>query len=111
MVNDNYDVIVIGAGPIGGYLAWKLKTHGLTVLLLEEHSEIGRPFQCAGMVNPSAMERVGALDTVLTRIWGARMYSPSGTEIQIGKPETTRTWSVCRKLFDERVVKLSLIHI
>ncbi|MEC8938234.1 MAG: NAD(P)/FAD-dependent oxidoreductase, partial [Candidatus Thermoplasmatota archaeon] len=108
MLNDNYDVIVIGAGPIGGYLAWKLKTHGLTVLLLEEHSEIGRPFQCAGMVNPSAMERVGALDTVLTRIWGARMYSPSGTEIQIGKPETTRTWSVCRKLFDERVVKLSL---
>ncbi|MED6312669.1 MAG: NAD(P)/FAD-dependent oxidoreductase [Candidatus Thermoplasmatota archaeon] len=108
MVNDNYDVIVIGAGPIGGYLAWKLRTHGLTVLLLEEHSEIGRPFQCAGMVNPSAMERVGALDTVLTRIWGARMYSPSGTEIQIGKPETTRTWSVCRKLFDERVVKLAL---
>ena len=108
LLNDNYDVIVIGAGPIGGYLAWKLKTHGLTVLLLEEHSEIGRPFQCAGMVNPSAMERVGALDTVLTRIWGARMYSPSGTEIQIGKPETTRTWSVCRKLFDERVVKLSL---
>ena len=108
MVNDNYDVIVIGAGPIGGYLAWKLKTHGLTVLLLEEHSEIGRPFQCAGMVNPSAMERVGALDTVLTRIWGARMYSPSGTEIQIGQPETTTTWSVWRKLFDERVVKLSL---
>ena len=108
LVNDNYDVIVIGAGPIGGYLAWKLKTHGLTVLLLEEHSEIGRPFQCAGMVNPSAMERVGALDTVLPRIWGARMYSPSGTEIQIGKPETTRTWSVCRKLCDERVVKLAL---
>ena len=75
---------------------------------MEEHSEIGRPFQCAGMVNPSAMDRIGAFDTVLTRIWGARMYSPSGTEILIGNPDTTRTWSVCRKLFDERVVQLSL---
>ena len=36
------------------------------------------------------------------------MYSPSGTEIVIGEPNTTRTWSVCRKLFDERVVQLSL---
>ncbi len=108
MLRDNYDVIVIGAGPVGGYLAWKLTEKGLTVLLVEEHAEIGRPFQCAGMVNPSAMDRIGAFDTVLTRIWGARMYSPSGTEIRIGNSETTRTWSVCRKLFDERVVQLSL---
>ncbi len=108
MLRDNYDVVVIGAGPVGGYLAWKLTQNGLTVLLVEEHSEIGRPFQCAGMVNPSAMDRIGAFDTVLTRIWGARMYSPSGTEILIGNPDTTRTWSVCRKLFDERVVQLSL---
>ena len=89
MLRDNYDVIVIGAGPVGGYLAWRLTQNGLTVLLVEEHSEIGRPFQCAGMVNPSAMERIGAFDTVLTRIWGARMYSPSGTEILIGNPDTT----------------------
>jgi len=108
LLRDNYDVIVIGAGPVGGYLAWKLTEKGLTVLLVEEHAEIGRPFQCAGMVNPSAMDRIGAFDTVLTRIWGARMYSPSGTEIRIGNSETTRTWSVCRKLFDERVVQLSL---
>ena len=108
MIRDIYDVIVIGAGPVGGYLAWKLTEKGLSVLLVEEHAEIGRPFQCAGMVNPSAMDRIGAYDTVLTRIWGARMYSPSGTEIVIGDPNTTRTWSVCRKLFDERVVQLSL---
>ena len=108
MIKDYYDVIVIGAGPVGGYLAWKLTGKGLSVLLVEEHSEIGRPFQCAGMVNPSAMDRIGAFDTVMTRIWGARMYSPSGTEIATGDPNTTRTWSVCRKLFDERVVQLSL---
>ena len=110
MVKQNYDVIIIGAGPVGGYLAWKLSQNGIDVLMIEEHAEVGRPFQCAGMVNPSAMERIGAYDTVLTRIWGARMYSPSGTEIKIGNPERTRTWSVCRKLFDERVVQLASLR-
>ena len=108
LVKQNYDVIIIGAGPVGGYLAWKLSQNGIDVLMIEEHAEVGRPFQCAGMVNPSAMERIGAYDTVLTRIWGARMYSPSGTEIKIGNSDRTRTWSVCRKLFDERVVQLAI---
>lgn len=108
LVKQNYDVIIIGAGPVGGYLAWKLCQNGIDVLMIEEHEEVGRPFQCAGMVNPSAMERIGAYDTVLTRIWGARMYSPSGTEIKIGNSDRTRTWSVCRKLFDERVVQLAI---
>ena len=43
-----YDVVVVGAGPVGGYLATRLATGGASVLILEEHAEIGRPFQCAG---------------------------------------------------------------
>lgn len=108
MTDFDYDVVIVGAGPVGGYLARQLREQEISVLLLEEHNQIGRPFQCAGLVNPSAMERIGAYDTVLTRIWGARMYSPSGVEIQIGAPERVRTWSVCRKLFDERVVSQAI---
>jgi len=103
-----YDVIIVGAGPVGGYLGRRFREHGVSVLILEEHSEIGRPFQCAGLVNPAAMEKVDAYDTVLTRIWGARMHSPSGIELEIGQPERVRTWSVCRKLFDETVVRQAL---
>ena len=112
----DYDAIIVGAGPIGGYLARKLAKENLRILILEEHAEIGRPFQCAGLVNPKAMESVGLFDTVLTPIWGARIYSPEGTLVEIGQQEKVRTWSVCRKLFDEAVViqsvkSLSLIHI
>ena len=109
-MNDSidYDVIIVGAGPVGGYLATKFRENGVSVLILEEHSEIGRPFQCAGLVNPSAMEKVGLYDTVLTRIWGARMHSPSGLSIEIGQQNRVRTWSVCRKLFDEAVVREAL---
>ncbi len=109
-MNDSidYDVVIVGAGPVGGYLATKFREKKVSVLILEEHSEIGRPFQCAGLVNPSAMEKVGLYDTVLTRIWGARMHSPSGLSIEIGQPNRVRTWSVCRKLFDEAVVREAL---
>ena len=104
----DYDAIIVGAGPIGGYLARKLVEDELSVLILEEHSEIGRPFQCAGLVNPKAMASVDLLDTVLTPIWGARIYSPEGTLVEIGQKDKVRTWSVCRKLFDEAVVIQSI---
>ena len=104
----DYDIVVVGAGPIGGYLSKKLSESKHKVLLIEEHQEIGRPFQCAGLVNPGAMEKVGLHDTALTRIWGARMHSPSGVKIEIGEPDITRTWSVCRKIFDEKLVIQSI---
>ena len=40
-----YDVVVVGAGPVGGFLAQRMCEGGVTVLLLEEHAQIGRPFQ------------------------------------------------------------------
>jgi len=106
--DDYYDVVIIGAGPVGGYLGWKLREFGHSVLIIEEHSEIGRPFQCAGLVNPGAMERVPMEDTILTPIWGARINSPEGTTVDIGSPARVRTWSVCRKKFDEGVVRLAV---
>ena len=62
----DYDFVVVGAGPVGGLLAKRLCDGGATVLILEEHAQIGRPFQCAGLVNPEAMEIVELHDTVLT---------------------------------------------
>ena len=99
-----YDVVVVGAGPVGGFLAQRMCEGGATVLLLEEHAQIGRPFQCAGLVNPEAMRLTGLESTVLTPIWGARIHSPSGIPVVIGDNQEVRTWSVCRKLFDEGVV-------
>jgi len=103
-----FDVVVVGAGPIGGYLSKKLNEHGHSVLLLEEHNEIGRPFQCAGLVNPVVMETIGLENSILTTIWGANIHSPSGKMVTIGDPDVPRTYSVCRKIFDEAVVMQSI---
>ena len=44
--------------------------------MIEEHAEIGRPFQCAGLVNPPAMQMVGLEDTILQNVDGALIHSP-----------------------------------
>ena len=102
------DILVIGAGPIGGYFSKKMAELGCKVLMIEEHLEIGKPFQCAGLVNPSSMEKVGLYDTVLSEIDGAVMHSPFGTTIEIGKPNQVRTYAVCRKKFDQAIVQQAM---
>tara|TARA_X000001036_G_C20598768_1_gene774040 strand:- start:24 stop:1223 length:1200 start_codon:yes stop_codon:yes gene_type:complete len=99
-----YQVVIIGAGPVGGRLATELALRGISTLMVEEHAEIGRPFQCAGLVNPPAMERVNLQDTILQNVDGALIHSPSGIMVPVGKDGRTRTHVVCRKRFDQGVV-------
>lgn len=103
-----YDVVIVGAGPVGGHLGRILSESDLSVLILEEHLAVGKPFQCAGLVTPSAMRKVGLYNTVLSDVWGARINSPRGTSVEIGQPDLLRTHVVCRKLFDEGCVRQAL---
>ena len=101
----DYDVVIVGAGPVGGRAATLFSEDGLRVLVLEEHAEIGRPFQCAGLVTPSAMNIVGGHHTVLEEVDGALIHGPSGTLVPVGTEGTLRTYVVCRKRFDQYVVQ------
>ena len=49
-----------------------------------------------------------AQSSILTTIWGANIHSPTGNRVSIGDPEVPRTYSVCRKIFDEAVVMQSI---
>ena len=108
-ISHDWDVVIVGAGPVGGHTANLLAKRGQRVLLLEEHNEIGRPFQCAGLVTPNAMKQVNLYDTILEEIDGALIHGPSGTLVPVGTGGTVKTYVVCRKLFDEAVVKQSMI--
>ena len=105
----DWDVVIVGAGPVGGHTANLLSARGHRVLLLEEHNEIGRPFQCAGLVTPNAMKQVGLYETILEEVDGALIHGPSGTLVPVGTGGTVRTYVVCRKLFDEAVVKQAML--
>ena len=99
-----YQVVIIGAGPVGGRLATELAARGVSTLMIEEHAEIGRPFQCAGLVNPPAMNMVNLQETILQNVDGALIHSPSGIMVPVGQDGSVRTHVVCRKRFDQGVV-------
>lgn len=46
----NKKIVIVGAGPIGCFTAQLLRIHGLNPLLIEEHSEVGRPLHCTGLI-------------------------------------------------------------
>ena len=46
-------IAIVGAGPAGSYLGYLLAKQGKEVTILEEHSQVGSPVQCTGIVTHS----------------------------------------------------------
>lgn len=70
---DRVDALIVGAGPAGCKTAELIAKGDYDVLVLEEHSEVGRPVQCTGLVS----ERIGKIpeEIIVNRIKKARFYS------------------------------------
>lgn len=47
----DYDIIVVGAGPIGSTYAYKMAKKGYNVAMYDMKNRIGQPLQCAGLVS------------------------------------------------------------
>lgn len=72
-------IVIIGAGPIGCYTARLLKEKGsdFDIEIIEEHSEIGRPIHCAGLVSKEVLSEIKfplSEDVVVNRIDGAEFF-------------------------------------
>jgi geranylgeranyl reductase family protein len=96
------DVAVVGAGPAGLRTAQLLAEAGLEVTVLEEHSEVGRPVQCAGLLSNRVFDLLGEEFAVLNRVGGARIHAPSGRILSFdaGRP---RANVVDRVAFDQHL--------
>jgi geranylgeranyl reductase family protein len=81
--------VIAGAGPAGSSAARVLAKNGFKVLLLEEHSNIGVPLHCSGLVTPRTLDEAGfGNNPVLNRITGAHIHTTSGTNLTIGGGKT-----------------------
>ncbi|TLZ44175.1 MAG: NAD(P)/FAD-dependent oxidoreductase [Methanobacteriota archaeon] len=98
----SFDVVVIGAGPAGGYLAGKVAAAGYEVALVEEHREVGEPIQCGGLVTPRVFDYVKCKETIIGSVHGAELYSPSGRRLVIDGHQTEAV-VVQRALFDRAI--------
>lgn len=105
----NYDVVVIGAGPVGSTAARSAAMHGARVLLLEEHASIGSPVSCTGLLSTQAVAECGVRpseDFVLNSVRGAFVHAPDGQNLQIDGKKT-KAYVVSRKIFDRKVAGLA----
>jgi digeranylgeranylglycerophospholipid reductase len=89
MLREEYDVVVIGAGPGGSVAARELAKRGRSVLLLEKREKIGYPVRCGeASTNLSDLESYGPIDEdcIETIINGIYIYGPAGVNIEVPKP-------------------------
>ena len=72
----DYDVTIIGAGPIGSTLAYELAKEDINVCLIDKKKVIGLPLQCAGIINKRVLDVNQFPDElILNKAKGAVLHS------------------------------------
>ena len=97
-----YDTIIVGAGPAGCRVGELIAKKGFKVLILEEHPEIGKPVQCAGLVSHRIFELSGASDDIIVNITKkAKFYSSNGKFIELKSKKPV--YVIDREKFDKEL--------
>ncbi len=100
-----FDVIVIGAGPVGSYTAYQLADQGFSVCLLEQKRAAGQDVICAGVVSKAAFKRYDLPTTsIVSRISSVSFVSPLGRRLEY-EPDEIFSYVVDRRDFDSKLLK------
>ena len=104
----DYDVIVVGAGPIGSTYAYHMANKGYSVAIFDMKNRIGEPLQCAGIVstNITLTERLPE-EIIYNKVKGAKIYSPNKTLLHVKKEETV-AYVLDRVYFDKYLFQRAL---
>ena len=83
-----YDVIVIGGGPVGSCVAYKLAGMGHKVMVLERKRRIGESVCCTGIIGHECVSSFTIDDNVILRpVNSAKLFSPSGNFLRLWREE------------------------
>src|SRR5436189_2282576 len=105
VMDQEVDVLVVGAGPTGSTAAKYAAQGGADVLLIEKRSEIGTPVRCGEGVAKRWLKEIGlspSKEFVCHEVDGARVIAPDGSALVV---DETRAGNECgyvlaRALFD-----------
>jgi digeranylgeranylglycerophospholipid reductase len=96
-----YDVIIVGAGPAGSYIAHKLASLGHNIAVFEEKSAPGLNVCCTGIISTECFQSLGLdTDVILNDVNSAKFFSPSGKCLRF-QTEKVQAYVVNRLLLDK----------
>ncbi len=100
-----FDVIVVGAGPVGSYAARRLAEEDLNVAVLEEDEKVGSGVICTGIIGKESFDGFRLpKGAVICSIRSMRFFSPSHFSIDY-TPSNILAYVVDRKFFDQEVLR------
>lgn len=104
-MKDNYDVIVVGAGPAGSMAARFAADQGVSVLMLEKDRDVGYPVRCGEAISKKGVEEFITLDEkwISSKISKFSLNSPDGTEAVIEFNDAG--FVLERRIFDYELAK------
>jgi len=101
------DVAVVGAGPAGLTTARQLAARGHDVVVLEEHSQIGVPVHCTGVLGADAFTEFDLPKaSILGTADAATFIAADGSSVSVDA-EKARALIVDRPVFDQNLAAAS----
>ena len=82
-----YDFLVVGGGPVGCRVAYKLAAAGHQVAVLEKNASVGGPICCTGIVSRECISRFAIpANLILKELRSATVYPPSAKPLRVERP-------------------------
>ncbi|HML05279.1 MAG TPA: geranylgeranyl reductase family protein, partial [Methanobacterium sp.] len=106
---NDYDVAVVGAGPVGSTFARLAAEKGLSVAIFEKKKEVGIPLQCAGLLGRKIKDvNILPEEVILNEIYGACLYSPSNTMVYMRRKKEPLAYVLDRIAYDKFLSQLAV---
>lgn len=103
--NKPHDIIIIGAGSCGSYMAHMLSRNGYSVLVIDKKQCQSELICCTGIVSKECFDRYGIdVNCVLKELGSAVITAPNGNSLRI-KRDNVQAFTVDRNALNEGFIK------
>ena len=101
MLQNKYDVVVVGGGPAGSMAAWEAAKEGVSVCMLEKDRDIGYPVRCGEAAGESGLRQFVEIEDswIAEKITSVKLVSPNLTSVDIDFAAETG-YILNRRIFD-----------
>ena len=99
------DVLIVGGGPGGLFLAARLAGRGVRTVVCEEHARVGDPVHCTGVLSSDSFDRFDLpRKATLNQLTDVRFVSPGGIPVDYATPSPIAT-VIDRPAFDRALAE------